>query len=170
MIASFTFILSVAEITVVSYCQFLNGPSRNPPDTFKNFRNVPRFRGPTAVGNFQRTNLNYVQQNGLRFQQELDRRDAEGSDSNRGYPGNIETSQYSIKGFCRDGWTEASINGVEICIRVNTEALSWDEALENCRKDYSFLLKLEVPVRVQSKTIQEHLLSLGKIILKVCKT
>lgn len=94
----------------------------------------------------------------------LDRRDVEGSDSDRGSTGdNSELSQFDNTGFCRDGWTEASIDGVAICIRVNTEPSSWDDAQEKCRNDYSFLLKLEVPIKVQSKSIQDHLLSLGEL-------
>lgn len=163
-------IILFSDIIRLSYCQFPNGP--RPFDPIKNFRNIPdipRFRGNARIGNFQRTNLNVVQQNNLRFQQQqleqrlLGRREAEASESDRGYiGGNNVQSQFPNTGFCRDGWTEASLDGVAICIRVNTEPSKWDDAQEKCRQDYSFLLKLEVPIKVQSKSIEDHLLSLGK--------
>ncbi|XP_063447801.1 uncharacterized protein LOC134727351 [Mytilus trossulus] len=161
--------LFLTDIIRISYCQFPNGPRQfDPIKNFRNIPDIPRFRGNARIGNFQRTNLNVVQQNNLRFQQQqleqrlLDRREAEASESDRGYTGgNNVQSQFPNTGFCRDGWTEASLDGVAICIRVNTEPSKWDDAQEKCRQDYSFLLKLEVPIKVQSKSIEDHLLSLG---------
>lgn len=95
-------------------------------------------------------------------QRPFDRRDADSSDNDAGANGAM--SQFPNTGFCKDGWTEASLNGVEICIRVNIDPSSWEDAQEKCRQDYSFLLKMEVPITVQSKSVQDYLLALGNII------
>lgn len=61
------------------------------------------------------------------------------------------------KGVCRDGWRLAEMNNVPICIYVNHDELSWDDAKDTCRKDFGFLLKAEAPVYIEAKTLGEYL-------------
>jgi hypothetical protein len=62
-----------------------------------------------------------------------------------------------LTGICREGWVRGVVNGVTVCLRTNTELLPWREARDTCRKDFSFLVKMEAPIRIKSVKLEDYL-------------
>ncbi|XP_022298170.2 uncharacterized protein LOC111107321 [Crassostrea virginica] len=62
-----------------------------------------------------------------------------------------------LSGICREGWVKGRVNDVTVCLKTNPEPLSWSDARDTCRNDFSFLVKTEAPISIQSLHLQEYL-------------
>lgn len=62
-----------------------------------------------------------------------------------------------LSGICREGWVKGRVNDVTVCLRTNTHPLSWSDARDTCRKDFSFLMKMEAPVSIESLELEDYL-------------
>ena len=75
----------------------------------------------------------------------------------------------TFQGACKPGWVKARIDNKPVCIFVNEKRLSWDDAKDECRKDFGFLLKLEGSVTVEDENnvpIQHYLQRQSEFIIR----